>query len=91
MKPKAIIELVADEMRMGGCFERDGYLIRRLSKKLMPHLEGFRTPHGKLVEQRNLYRAKSQRLARMVSQWRKLYFRRLQEVNQLKKLYEGHT
>ena len=50
MTTKAIIELVADEMRVGGCFERDGYLVRRLTKKLMPHLEGFRTPHGKLAE-----------------------------------------
>jgi hypothetical protein len=91
MTPKAIIELVANEMQMGGWFAHDGYLIRRLSKKLMPHLEGFRTPKGKLVEQRNHYRAKSQREARRASQWKMLYFRRLQEVNRLKKLYEGHT
>ena len=91
MKPKDIIELVADEMRMGGCFERDGYLVRRLTKKLMPHLEGFRTPHGKLVDQRNHYRSKARSAARMAAQWKKLYLRRVQEVKQLKELYEGHT
>jgi hypothetical protein len=53
MKADAIIEAISDELKRSAVFEHDGYLVIRLKKTIKPLLAGFRTPRGKLIEQRN--------------------------------------
>ena len=53
MKADAIIDAISSELNKASVFEHDGYLVIRLKKAIKPLLAGFRTPAGKLVEQRN--------------------------------------